>query len=55
MAYNLDGLNYESVQTDTAETQMQTEAARRLPRKPCRNIRKFCRSRKVRLQRRRKA
>ncbi len=27
MAYNLDGLNYESVQTDTAETQMQTEAA----------------------------
>ena len=27
MAYNLDGLKYESVQTDTAETQMQTEAA----------------------------
>lgn len=27
MAYNLDGLNYESVQTDTAETQMQMEAA----------------------------
>ena len=27
VAYNLDGLKYESVQTDTAETQMQTEAA----------------------------
>lgn len=55
MAYNLDGLNYESVQTDTAETQMQTEAAPETATEPCRNIRKFCRSRKVRLQRRRKA
>lgn len=55
MAYNLDGLKYESVQTDTTETQMQTEAAPETATEPYRKIRKFCRSRKVRLQRRRKA
>ena len=56
MAYNLDGLKYESVQTDTAETQMQTEGCTgRLHGNRAGKIRKFCRSRKVRLQRRRKA
>lgn len=55
MAYNLDGLKYESVQTDTAETQMQTEAAPETATETVQENRKFCLQQEGQAQRRRKA